>query len=202
MATLTSMAAGFSNPVLESQSAFRATMDALANPGRRVALASPLDPPDPLAPAAAALALALLDFEVSFHLAPSLQADGEIARFLRFHTGARETSNPADASFAFLDLVRDPLDLASFAKGDPEYPDRSTTVIAQVARLEGGVPLMLAGPGIDGTVSFSPMPLPGDFRAQLAHNRSIFPLGVDLILVASNMIAALPRSTRIIGEAG
>ncbi len=44
--------------------------------------------------------------------------------------------------------------------------------------------------------------MPGDFLAQWARNRAGFPLGVDLILVAGDRIACLPRSTRILGEAG
>ena len=36
---------------------------------------------------------------------------------------------------------------------------------------------------------------PDDFEARLAGNRALFPLGVDLLLVAGNELAALPRTT-------
>ncbi|OYY58481.1 MAG: hypothetical protein B7Y61_24660, partial [Rhizobiales bacterium 35-66-30] len=59
----------------------------------------------------------------------------------------------------------------------------------------------LEGPGIETRVGFAAAPLPADFSARLAANRQLFPLGVDLILVAPGAVLGLPRSARVIGEA-
>ena len=40
-------------------------------------------------------------------------------------------------------------------------------------------------------------PLPDDLPARLAANRALFPRGVDLILVAADEVAALPRSVQL-----
>ena len=63
------------------------------------------------------------------------------------------------------DLIGDPLampDFSVFAQGTAEYPDRSSTLIVQVASLEGGPKLVLKGPGIKDAVTISPHPLPAD----------------------------------------
>lgn len=190
--------AGFENPVLDQQAAFRAVMQALAEPGRIVQAGALAGEGSPLGPVARAIALSLLDFEVKFHLAPSLAAaEGDIT----FHTGSRLAERADDAEFAFVDLRRDALDLASFAQGTPEYPDRSTTVIARVESLTGGPALTLAGPGIPGTRSLEIPGLPADFAAQWAANAARSPLGVDLIFVTNEAVLGLPRSTRILPEA-
>jgi len=96
--------------------------------------------------------------------------------------------------------VSDPVAMppfAAFAPGTLEYPDRSTTLVLQVARFGEGDALALSGPGIRGTTNFSAQPLPPDFRARLIANRESFPRGVDLILVSPDAVAALPRSVRV-----
>ena len=85
----------------------------------------------------------------------------------------------------------------AFAAGSIEYPDRSTTLVVQVARFGHGEALNLCGPGIAGTRAFSAQPLPPDFRARLRANREMFPRGLDLILVSPDAVAALPRSLRV-----
>lgn len=190
--------AGFQNPVLDQQAAFRAVMQALAEPGRIVPAGAKVGEASPLGPVARAIALSLLDFEVQFHLSPSLMAaESDIT----FHTGSRLAARPDEAEFAFVDLACDPLDLARFAQGTPEYPDRSTTVILRVESLTEGPALTLAGPGIPGTRSLEIPGLPADFVAQWAANAARSPLGVDLLFVTNEAVLGLPRSTRIIGEA-
>lgn len=173
-------------------------MDAMARPGIVTPLATTLAPPPPLAPAAGAMALALLDYETRVWLDPMLAAS-DVASWLRFHAGAPVTADPADAAFAF---VSDPAAMPAldeFAQGSPEYPDRSTTLVLQVERF-AGAPVTLAGPGIAKTQAFAAAPLPDDFVAQLAANRARFPRGVDLVFVTADAIAGLPRSTRIVPE--
>ncbi|MGL5447700.1 MAG: phosphonate C-P lyase system protein PhnH [Rhabdaerophilum sp.] len=188
---------GFSAPVFEQQQAFRVTMDALSRPGRVVPYRAALEDVGLLSANAAAIALTLLDFEVSFHLAPSL---AEAESYITFHTGARLAGHARDAEFAFIDLRRDRLELSAFAQGVPDYPDRSTTIIALCDALSGGEERALRGPGIATFVSLGVTNLPEDFTDQWHANSARMPLGVDLIFVSLEGLLGLPRSTRIIGE--
>lgn len=193
----TPLAAGFADPVREQQRAFRAAMDALARPGRIVPHQSRLQGA-PVAANAADLALTLLDFEVRYFLGDSLAGAEE---FMTFHTGSVRTRVAGEAEFAFLDLRKDALDLAAFMQGIPEYPDRSTTIIALCATLDAASPLVLRGPGIAGAVPLAIDPLPADFVAQWSANAARAPLGVDMVFVSDAGFVGLPRSARIIGEA-
>jgi alpha-D-ribose 1-methylphosphonate 5-triphosphate synthase subunit PhnH len=120
--------------------------------------------------------------------------------YLQFHSGASLVADPAMAAFALIDLSSDMLDLAAFAQGTPEYPDRSTTIIAISPSLTTGLPLTLSGPGIANTSELRVANLPGDLVAQWHANRTAFPLGVDILFATADAIMGLPRSTRIIGE--
>ena len=66
------LAAGFADPVIESQGVFRAVMDALARPGTPMPLSAALAPPAPLTPGLAAVALTLADHEAPLWLDPPL----------------------------------------------------------------------------------------------------------------------------------
>ncbi len=197
-----SLAAGFADLVFDSQSAFRAVMDALASPGRIRPVRITLPDDVPLMPSAAAVILALCDFETPLYLSPSVAAIPRTPEYLRFHTDAPMVSEPSRATFAVLDLRHDALDLGSFAQGTAEYPDRSATIIALCDSVEHGPALGIAGPGIAGVAELCVAPLPGSFTAQWRDNRASFPLGVDIIFAAPGQIVGLPRSTRIIGETG
>ncbi len=188
-------ALAFADPTFESQAAFRRIMRALSAPGTILACGVTLAPPPPLARAAAAALLTLADFETPLWIAPSFPA--AIGDYLAFHTGAPRAVAPDKAAFALIDLSADSFDLARFAWGTAEYPDRSTTIVAQASTLGAGQRLRLSGPGLRGEATLAVSPLPTDFIAQWAANRAGFPLGVDLIFVADARLAALPRSTKI-----
>ncbi|MFG1331251.1 phosphonate C-P lyase system protein PhnH [Xanthobacter autotrophicus] len=190
------LSAGFADPVHDAQRAFAALMRAMAEPARPMPLASALAPPAPLSPEMAAAALALLDYETPAYLDATLSAVPDVAAFLRFHTGAPLVTDPAAARFALIGDGAGLPDFARFAQGEPDYPDRSATLIVQVARMdeqsEGA--LVLEGPGIKGRRTFSAAPLPADFARRLAANRALYPLGIDLILCAPGLVAGLPRT--------
>ncbi|MEG9528645.1 MAG: phosphonate C-P lyase system protein PhnH [Hyphomicrobiales bacterium] len=189
------LAPGFADPVHDAQAAFRAVMDALSRPGRIRPLDAGLTPPAPLTPELAAVALALTDADTPVWLDAALADAPEVAAYLRFHTGAPLTDDPARAAFA---LVREPARcpaLGRFAPGTPAYPDTSTTLILALDAITSGAGLRLTGPGIAGSARMALTPLPAGFVGQLAENRADFPLGVDLILTAPGQIAGLPRST-------
>jgi alpha-D-ribose 1-methylphosphonate 5-triphosphate synthase subunit PhnH len=191
------LAPAFDDPALASQAVFRTVMEAIARPGLARPLPSRLAVPPPLSATAAAVALTLLDYETPFWLDQGLAAAREVAPWFRFHTGAPLTADCARAAFAF---VSDPAAMPAFdafSQGSLEYPDRSTTLVVQVARFDHGDALSLSGPGIAGTRRFSAQPLPPDFRARLVANRDMFPRGLDLIFVTAAAVAALPRSIRV-----
>lgn len=196
MATTPQLLPGFEDYSRQSNAIFRTCLDALSRPATIYELPAMLQTPHPLCPNAAAVFITLADFETSFWLDATLQSAPDVAHFLRFHTGAKQTDDYATADFALLaDPARMP-PLADFKTGTPEFPDRSTTVIVQVETLrpEGWT---LTGPGVKDTISFSATPLPPDFVEQMTANRATFPCGVDLIFTTPTHLAALPRSVTL-----
>lgn len=189
---------GFADLVFDGQKVFRATMDALANPGRVQPLGVLAAPPAPLTAELAALALTLCDHDSPVWLDAALAGAPAVADWLRFHTGAPITADKRQAMFALVSNVAALPELAAFALGTDEYPDRSTTLIVAVDSLEDGGALEFRGPGIKEVATVAPHPLPADFTAQWDENRQQFPRGVDVILVAPGVVAGLPRTTRIV----
>jgi len=194
---MSALSPAFANPVYDTQATFRAVMDAMARPGETRAVPAALKPPAPLSASAAAVALTLLDYETPFWLDTALAKAEDVARWLKFHTGATATPNPEEAAFAF---AAEPLalpPLGAFSQGTPDFPNRSTTLVVQVAAFTGGAPLTLSGPGVKGHRTFEPLPLPPHFADDLRANASRFPCGVDIIFAGPRLVAALPRSTCI-----
>ncbi|MEM8974083.1 MAG: phosphonate C-P lyase system protein PhnH [Pseudomonadota bacterium] len=189
---------GFANAISESQASFRSVMEALSRPGRAVTL--PVLPASPTGfPAGmAAIALTLTDYETPVWFDEKLRAIDEVRRFIAFHTNAPVISEPSEASFAFSLEAKSLPDLGLFAQGSLEFPDRSTTLVVEVASLTGGLPIKLQGPGIESIQSIEPTSLPADFAERLTHNRELFPCGVDIILSAGETIVGLPRSVRVL----
>lgn len=179
---------GFADPVRDSQSTFRALLDALARPGTIHTLEQPAPPP-PLAPAAAALILTLIDAETPLWLDP---AAALAADWITFHCGA-PIAAPSRAQFAV--AIAD-APLAALSTGTDEEPETSATLILQIETLGDGARFMLDGPGLASPTPFAAS-LPPNFPAFWAENRRLFPRGVDVILAAGRRIAALPRTVRM-----
>lgn len=188
------LAPGLADPVHDAQAVFRAVLSAMAQPGIVAPVPVRLDPPAPLTPATAALCLGLLDFETSLWL-----DDGAVpaAGFLRFHTNVRTEPRPGAADFALVSDGRSLPALSTFRLGTDDLPERSATVIVQVAGLTPGKGWRLTGPGIDGESFLAVDGLRADVVADLAANRQLFPCGVDLVLTAGDRVCALPRTTRV-----
>lgn len=189
------LAPGLADPVHDGQACFRAVLDAMAHPGRIVSLPFRLaaPPPAPLDEAAAALALALCDFETPIWLDAALLP---AADYLRFHCGSPLAEGPGGAHFAFSGAAASLPPLASFALGTDEYPDRSTTLILAVPALDAGRGVALSGPGIDGTARLAIEGLGDGFWAERATLRTLLPRGLDIVLTCGQRLAALPRTTR------
>ena len=190
---------GFDDPVIDSQTVFRAALKALSRPG--LILDIPVLPPapGPLYPAATALALTFFDLDSPLWLDSDLDVD-QVREYLRFHCGARFTDDPGRAAFGLIGRGESFSGLNSFNQGDPGYPDQSTTVIIQVDDFGPEKETILSGPGINGRTGLSIKGLSRTFWTEFAVNHSGFPLGVDCFLVSPRQICGLPRSTRV--EAG
>ncbi|MYZ48975.1 phosphonate C-P lyase system protein PhnH [Propylenella binzhouense] len=192
------LSGGFADPGRQSQAVFRALLDAMARPGTTARLGQGVRPPPPLNPAAGAVLATLADEDTPVFLDARLSAQGAVADWLGFHTGAPIVSDPAEAAFAAIADPEGMPPLAAFRLGSDEYPDRSTTLVLQVDGFGGPLPLVLAGPGIARAAELRPHPLPARFAEELRGNRALFPRGVDIVLAATDAIAALPRAVRLI----
>ncbi|KPF67529.1 hypothetical protein IP69_12445 [Bosea sp. AAP35] len=199
MTTNPLIGAGFTDPVFQSQSAFRALLAALSEPGTRQVVTGGIAPPDGLHAATATALLTLADYETPIWLPPGLR-DDVAGAWLRFHCGAALVSEPGLAAFAVIDGASSAPLLADFNPGNDQFPDRSTTVIVQCTGLDGDEAVTLTGPGIANSRLISPAGLRPGFWAEVAANNDAYPLGVDLLLSHGDAVFGLPRSTRI-GEA-
>jgi alpha-D-ribose 1-methylphosphonate 5-triphosphate synthase subunit PhnH len=189
-------AGGFDEPVFQSQSVFKALMDAMSRPGSIHTLDAIAMPPAPMSRGAGAIALTLCDHDTPVSLSMPLVEAG-VPGWLAFQTGALITSDRTEAQFTFLDASSSLPALSTFSVGDQEYPDRSATIVLEIIGLHGGIEYTLEGPGIEKTTVFAPQGLPDHFAALWQQNAALFPRGVDLILVAGSDIACLPRTTKI-----
>jgi alpha-D-ribose 1-methylphosphonate 5-triphosphate synthase subunit PhnH len=141
---------GFDEPVRDAQQAFRQLLKVMSEPG----VIRTLDHADALgelSPAALTTLLSLMDQTTPLWLSPSL--DTELIRTnLNFHAGAPRVDQPADADFVMA-KAGELTSLDGLKIGEPEYPDRSCTLVIQLDQLEAGddqpdlLTLKLSGPG-------------------------------------------------------
>ena len=193
MNATTSLAAGLLDEVHETQSAFRALLDALARPGQVNTLAPAL-PGVALGGAMARLLLTLCDEETPVWWQ---NADPDLQHWLRFHTGATVAPRPAMASFALLTDVGSAPALADFAAGSAESPEFSSTLVIELPSLQGGTQTQWRGPGIQEQRRLALPGLSADFWTQWQVNHAAFPQGVDIIFTCAEQIVGLPRTTRV-----
>jgi alpha-D-ribose 1-methylphosphonate 5-triphosphate synthase subunit PhnH len=73
-------------------------------------------------------------------------------------------------------------------------------LILQVESLTQGENLELRGPGIDGTAVLQARVQPADLFERLAINATLFPRGIDVVLVHDDSIVAIPRTTRLVAK--
>jgi alpha-D-ribose 1-methylphosphonate 5-triphosphate synthase subunit PhnH len=199
---LASVGAGFADPVLESQAAFRGCLAALATPGTVVSLGTEMDALPELDAAAGALLLALLDQDTRLWISPGFATE-HVATTLKFHTGCSFAASPGEADFALVRSAKELPPLDAFSAGSVEYPERSATVVLQVpAILDTGwrhdeVGWRLSGPGIRDEVRLSVPALGDAFLEQWERNQARFPRGVDMFFCSGERLCGLPRTTRI-----
>jgi alpha-D-ribose 1-methylphosphonate 5-triphosphate synthase subunit PhnH len=186
---------GFNDPVFEGQSVFKAIMDGMARPGTLRTVGPQVAPPAPLGIAAGAIMLTLCDHETPVWLSAGL-AKSPLPAWLAFNTGA-SLGEKTEARFVFLEGGAMLSSFSQFSVGTQEYPDRSATIVLEVAALTGGRELALSGPGIKTVEMTSPVGLPDSFLRLWNDNRAIFPRGADVILTSGESFICLPRTTKI-----
>ncbi|GMG89203.1 phosphonate C-P lyase system protein PhnH [Cupriavidus metallidurans] len=194
-APATSLLPGFDNPVDDAQQVFRAALEAFAHPGRLETLPVTSGQPEGLSPALTALLLTLADPDTPVWLPADVPAAARA--FLRFHCGCPLVDNLGEATFVCIPAGHAMPALADCAQGLPAYPDRSATLLVEVASLHAGDTLTLRGPGIETTQSLCVTGLPADFRASWRANNTGFPLGVDLLLASGDEFCAMTRTTHV-----
>jgi alpha-D-ribose 1-methylphosphonate 5-triphosphate synthase subunit PhnH len=202
MTTVAELPAGFADKVLSAQSTFRSVMDAMARPGSVQRIAAAAGTPSSVMRGAAAIALTLFDHDTPVWLDPMMSETLDVAKWLKFHTGAPVVRDSSICSFALIGDAKALPALDRFAFGSNEYPDRSTTLILQVDSLTQGPSFELRGPGIDGTAILQATIQPHDLFERLAINAALFPRGIDVVLVHDDSIVAIPRSTRLVAKGG
>src|SRR6266702_5964161 len=195
MTTVAELPAGFADKVLSAQSTFRAVMDAMARPGSVQRIAAATGGPAPMMRGTAAIALTLFDHDTPIWLDPAMSRTSDVAKWLKFHTSAPVISDPSICRFALIGDAQNLPALNRFAFGSNEYPDRSTTLILQVPSLTQGATFDLRGPGIDGTMVLQAKIEPVDLFERLAINATLFPRGIDVVLIHDDAIVAIPRTT-------
>ncbi len=137
----------------------------------------------------------LLDHEVTF----CVEADEASPReqLLR-RTGAR-TAPLDEATFVLADAAHATAAIQGAREGDLESPERSATVVVQVAAVGSGpLRVALSGPGIEAVTHLEVTGLETAAFLALRERNGTFPTGIDLVLVDSaGRVVCLPRSTRI-----
>ncbi len=178
---------GFTAAPVQSAHAFRTSLEAMARPGTLHKLTG-ATPPAPLSVAAGVLVLTLCDGTTPVHLAGAHDCTA-LRDWITFHTGAPLVAAEA-AVFAIgaWDALQP---VSRFAVGQPDYPDRSATLIVEMPALSSSG-ARLTGPGIKGMAHLS-LPETWAFKA----NRALFPLGFDCFFTAGAQVAGLPRSTMV-----
>jgi len=186
--------AGFGDPVFQAQAVFRGALHALAHPGELVDLGASSVFVEGLAPATAALLLALADAETPVWLPGDV---GQPARsLLRFHSGCPLAGGPGQARFVVAPAGHAMPALAALQAGSAAYPDRSTTLLLEVGGFDAPAGATLRGPGIRGSRRLAPRGLPASFWTQWRDNHRRFPLGVDVFMIDGPVLCGLPRSTQ------
>ena len=202
MTTIAELPAGFADKVKSAQSTFRVVMEAMARPGSVQRVVATVGPPMPMMRGTAAIALTLFDHDTPIWLDAKMSETSEVAKWLKFHTSAPVVADSSISSFALIGDAGALPDLSHFALGTNEYPDRSKTLVLQVKDLKRGEVYELRGPGIDGSAVLQAIIEPKNLFERLAVNGSLFPRGIDVVLVADDAIVAIPRTTRLVGRGG
>jgi len=200
--------------VLGPQLVYRTMLDAVARPGTVksfAAAARELGSEAGCSPAAAAIALTLLDREVTH--AVFLNDGGKLAAFIRRMTFSPE-ADAASADYVFAEGHADAGAGRSIAgklkTGTLEAPEESAMVLLRVDRFapardgsgEGEDTLVLSGPGIPGEWRCAISGVHPEWWTQRERLNAEFPMGTDwFFFTDEGLMMAIPRTTRVRREA-
>jgi len=178
--------------VFDSQKVFRLVLGAMSNPARIVTIKAHADQLFGEHPVFLALAMTLLDNEVSFNTCENRALSDEIASLT---LAGREPIEAAD--FIFICEENDIKDVIENAKcGTLADPQKSATVLIQNDG-EPACQMTLFGPGIDGQLEIL-VPWVVKDAMELRDTQNVeYPQGIDLIFVSDNgELFAIPRLVR------
>lgn len=168
------------------QANFRLVLDAMSRPGRCFSLYTL---PDEGSVVLSILAT-LLDAEVS------LSDPHMLLRTDDWLMLQAKSSSADEADYILCDAMQ--LPNISPKLGTLANPDQSATLILKVDKLGiGNHKLRLSGPGIKDTEYLSINGLLMNWLTKRDDWNGAFPLGVDIILVDDQSVAALPRTTNV-----
>src|SRR6201995_3078697 len=121
MTTIAELPAGFADKVLSAQSTFRSVMEAMARPGSVQRVTASVGTPHQVMRGTAAIALTLFDHDTPIWLDDKMSEKSEVARWLKFHSGAPIVSDSSIAAFALIGAGSALPDFDRFALGSSEY---------------------------------------------------------------------------------
>jgi len=179
--------------VFDSQKVFRLLLEAMSNPARVVNINEYAGKLYGDYPALLAIAMTILDNEVSFNTCGNHVLSDEIASLT---LSRKEYIESAD--FIFVSDSGDIKTAIESAKcGSLSDPHKGATIII----LDDGVPscrLKLSGPGIDGFAAITATQTAMDAIILRNAQNYEYPQGIDLVVISSSgKLFALPRTTRM-----
>src|ERR1700752_5298922 len=102
MTTIAELPAGFADKVLSAQTTFRSVMDAMARPGSVQQVIADVGTPASVMRGTAAIALTLFDHDTPVWLDAKMSETSEVAKWLKFHSGAPVVEDPSICHFAVI----------------------------------------------------------------------------------------------------
>ncbi|REE75743.1 alpha-D-ribose 1-methylphosphonate 5-triphosphate synthase subunit PhnH [Rhodococcus wratislaviensis] len=171
----------------QAQRVYRAVLEAFARPGTVQTL------PRSDFPAALLPALALADLETGTHVLEPGQQDW--TSVLAVATGAPAT--PLETA-KYVTALRPPTatEFGSVTTGTALSPESAATVVCAVDAVDDGIPVRLAGPGIESEIAFAPAGFDPALWEVRRHLVAEFPSGVDLLLAGPDgSLVGIPRTT-------
>jgi len=179
--------------VYDSQGVYRLILEAMSNPREIVSIREYADKLYGDYPTLLAVAMTLLDNEVSYHVCGNNPLADEIASLT---LAGRESVEAADFIF-ICDLNHMEYAIENAKCGTLADPHKSATIIIQ----NEGVPscrLQLSGPGIDGQSEVALTQAAKDAIAIRDAQNYEYPQGIDFLLISgAGELLAIPRLTRM-----
>jgi alpha-D-ribose 1-methylphosphonate 5-triphosphate synthase subunit PhnH len=178
------------DPVHDTRSTFRALVDAMARPGTVESV--------PVTPADHAVLATLVDHEVTI-----ATEDDQLVEALS--NAGRYEPAPLDGADLVHACGSTDGRIVEAERGTLKEPSDGATAVYRVDGLVGAVDeasdasvtLRIAGPGVPGHRRLGVAGLPPAEADAVATLGESFPRGVDVVLTASDQVAALPRSVTL-----